>query len=198
MEQPQVRIACAGHSQAPISRFVELQGDLKSLSEENYRKLKSEIALRGFSFPVNVWVNEGNLVLLDGHQRIRTLTQMAAEGWGIPEIPYCTVEAQDYKEAKRKLLGAASQYGKIEEQGLYEFMQDMDLPAIELKGSFALPEIDLEKFSEGWLENKEPSQKESFKEFSEDSFSNFQHQCPRCGFQFNDSSSKNNRPLDPS
>lgn len=39
----------------PIADLLPTQGDLKDLSEVNYKKLKSNIERRGFIEPVSVW-----------------------------------------------------------------------------------------------------------------------------------------------
>lgn len=39
----------------PIADLLPSQGDLKDLTEKNYKKLKNVIEQRGFSVPVYVW-----------------------------------------------------------------------------------------------------------------------------------------------
>lgn len=50
-----IKISCSTKDYLPLDTLVEFQGDLKSLSEENYQKLKSEILQTGFAFPIYVW-----------------------------------------------------------------------------------------------------------------------------------------------
>lgn len=146
-----VHIACLGADVASLDEFVELQGDLKSLSKENYEALKTEIIEQGFSFPPNVWFHDGKKYLLDGHQRVRVLRRMREEGFTIPPIPFSVVEANSMDQAKIKLLGAASQYGKTEEKGLAAFISDLQIAPLKLK-AFPLPQINMAKFVQGLMD----------------------------------------------
>lgn len=109
---------------APIADLLPTQGDLKDLTDTNYKKLKNVIERRGFSYPVYVWEDsKGLLHLLDGHQRQRVLT---TEGWNDP-IPYLKVPAKDLQEAAARLLEITSQYATITQEGIDEFIATYDL-----------------------------------------------------------------------
>lgn len=167
-----VEIKCVGASQAPIESLTPFQGDLKTLSDENYEKLKNEILTMGFSEPISVWENEGKLFLLNGHQRHTALTRMKEEGIEVPEVPINFIQALDENEAKQKILALTSQYGEMSEIGLRDFCNDIGFDFLELKERFVFPEINFNK--------KEPINKELKKEM----FQDFKHQCPRCGFEY--------------
>jgi DNA modification methylase len=143
---PAIRIECEGKEKLPISKLEPFQGELKSLSEENYLKLKKELLEQGFSEPISVWKHQGHNYVLNGHQRLRVLTKMAEEGLNIPEIPISLVQARTIKDAKRKILGLAGQYGKVEEEGLYEFLSTNELEALEVFEHVRFPEIDENSF----------------------------------------------------
>lgn len=114
---------------APISEFVETQGDLKFLSEENYKKLKKAIEKHGFDVPVYVWVDEkGTKHLLDGHQRKHVLE---TEGWFNP-IPYLVIKAKSIEQAAERLLEITSQYGTITQEGIDEYFATFELDEIEM------------------------------------------------------------------
>lgn len=151
-----IHIACGENGKAPVDLFKEFQGELKSLSKIAYEQLKNEILRRGFSFPINVWKNGGTMYILDGHQRLRTLMKMREEGYEIPEIPFNSIEAVDEKEAKLKLLSAASQYGKLESQGLYEFIENSKVDLSEVLEQFRFPEIDAQKFLAEYYQDSPP------------------------------------------
>lgn len=113
----------------PIADLLSTQGELKDLSEANYKKLKNTIERRGFSYPVYVWEDgKGLLHLLDGHQRQRVLT---TEGWNEP-IPYLKVPAKDLQEAMARLLEITSQYATITQEGIDEFMATYELNEAEV------------------------------------------------------------------
>jgi hypothetical protein len=149
-ETKTVRIECEGVKVADINDFSALQGDLKTLSDDAYSGLKAEIIEEGFSFSLHVWEHEGKRWIEDGHQRITALKRMREEGWEIPPIPYSLVYADDVQQAKRKILGAASQYGKVSETGLKDFLKDIHLDPIRLE-NFRLPEIKMPQFIETHL-----------------------------------------------
>ena len=48
----EIKITCDGSEYFDIDDFCELQGELKSLSEDSYNRLKKSILEFGFSFPV--------------------------------------------------------------------------------------------------------------------------------------------------
>jgi hypothetical protein len=145
MENKTIEIACEGNSRVALDELQPFQGELKSLSEANAAKLRLEIIERGFSFPLFVWVHEGKNFVIDGHQRLRVLADLAAEGYTIPAIPVCKVEARNFKEAKHKLLTAASQYGLIDDMGLTDFIKDAGLNADDILGTLEFPGVDLSK-----------------------------------------------------
>ena len=113
---------------ASITELTALQGNLKFLSKDNYKKLKKSIEKHGFYIPVYVWIDEnGKKWLLDGTQRSRVLT---AEKWLEP-IPYLTIKAPDIATATQRLLTITSQYGTITQEGLDEFIATFELPEAE-------------------------------------------------------------------
>lgn len=137
-----IKIACKGADQLPLDSFEHFQGDLKSLSEDSFKKLKREILKRGFSFPIHIWKNGEKFSVIDGHQRLRCLGQMAKEGYEIPLIPVVYVHAKDEQEARMKVLSGASQYGRVERDGLYQFMEMSNVTIDEMALSFELPSVD--------------------------------------------------------
>ena len=145
-QQHVVRIAAQGADVLPYSDLTFFQGDLKSLSKENYEKLKMRIIEDGFSEPISVWQHEGHNYILNGHQRYRTIkTMVENEGWECPELPVSYIQADSMAQAKRKVLSLTSQFGELEKQGLYQFMHEAEIPPGELE-AFPMPEIDVPKF----------------------------------------------------
>lgn len=188
-----ISIKCTGAKNYKLDELVEFQGNLKDLSEENYNKLKREILNHGFSEPVSVWEHEGKNYLLNGHQRFRVLTGMKAEGYFVPPIPASVVQADDITQAKEKVLALTSQYGEITDTGLYEFMNEsgIDLSYLE---DLRFPEIDLDKWRDSYIEGSEIANTSA--ELDLASFDNFHHQCPKCGFEWNDNDKDRNTPED--
>jgi hypothetical protein len=133
-----IRIACHGSRLAPLASLEVIQGDLKELSTENYAKLRQRIETKGFDAPVFVWRDK----ILDGTQRCRVLGTMLADGWELPGglVPVCDIEAADLEEAKERLLGYVSQYGRVTEDGLREILDGMEVPDLD---TVVLPGVNL-------------------------------------------------------
>jgi hypothetical protein len=145
-----IRIACDAHDTLPLDDLAPLQGDLKSLSAHDFARLKRAIVETGFAFPVYVWRDKrGTNYIVGGHQRVRVLRELRdAEHYIIPPIPVIYVHAKNLTEARRRVLQDISQYGRIEHQGLYEFLSQADLSLPDLEDHFRLPEIDPKKFGD--------------------------------------------------
>lgn len=154
MKQQQILVKCTGEGLIDFHKLQPLQGELKSLSVENYERLKHVILTLGFSSPFHVWFSPKGSFILDGTQRHRALRTMEDEGFEIPALPYVSVEASSEKEARRKLIALASQYGKVEGQGLYEFMTESEIDMNELMLSASFPDLNIQHFAaeffDGW------------------------------------------------
>lgn len=137
-----IQIACKGSRGVPYTDLQPFQGELKSLSDVNYKKLKRQILELGFSSPIHVWVNENRNCILDGHQRLETLKRMANEGYDIPTIPVVDVHVEGYAQAKRKVLALTSQFGEMTFDSLAEFAADMDISTSGLAEAFRFPEVE--------------------------------------------------------
>ena len=141
-----IQIRCEGSRSIDIDELIEFQGGLKDLEKSNYEKLKKEIEETGFAFPIYVWKQDGKERVLGGHQRLRTLKTMRATGYEIPPIPVIDIEAKDEKEAKRRILQDASQYGTVNEDGFLEFLTENQFDLEFAKDSFRLPDINWDSF----------------------------------------------------
>jgi hypothetical protein len=142
-----LRITCKTLDHISVSNLTEFQGDLKSLSQENFVKLRKSFEVNGFSAPVFVWQSGKKNFILDGHQRVRAVKRlMEVERWEVPDLPVVMIEAKSKTEAKRKLLHFCSEYGTMETDGLYQFIHDSGINFEELSADFNLRQIDLPSF----------------------------------------------------
>lgn len=148
-----IRVECQGADVLSFPDLTPFQGELKDLSKENYDRLRNEIIQRGFSAPFFVWQSEGKNYIEDGHQRLRVIEKLAQDGWEIPPLPVSWVFAKDKKEAKRKLLAFASQYGTFNEQGLYQYTLEAELSIGEMQKEYNFPEVNLEHFERAYFTN---------------------------------------------
>jgi ribosomal protein S27AE len=170
----------------PISALNDFQGELKTLSEESYSKLSKEITSTGFAFAPHAWRNpkDRKWYLVDGHQRIKAVRRLCDEsGYKIEPIQVIPVKAKSYEEAKRRVLQAASQYGEVIPQGLYEFLSESEIKFDDFKESFDFPTLNIEKFAAFFEKPKEES-KNNNSEVDGGQFSKLVHTCPQCGHKF--------------
>ena len=185
MAEKRIPIACKGNSEAKYCDLIPLQGNLKSLSESNYERLKKQILELGFSEPISVWKDGDSLRILNGHQRLRTIkTMVEKEGYRVGPLPISLVEAKNVDEAKRKILALTSQYGKIEDEGLYEFLQDTDIAPNTLDENYSFPEVNLNSFVTNYFEASEPpidDQKDLDPNMGDEVK---MIKCPNCGTEF--------------
>lgn len=189
-----VEIKCTGSDFAAIDDFHPLQGNLKTLSDENYEKLKAQILTYGFSEPIAAWDRENKKYIISGHQRIATLKRMRDEGYECPYIPYVMVEAADEHEAKMKVLSMASQYGKINPAGLRSFAEELELDIEDIDHDFSLPDVDLPALMEAdsFNEGKEVDVSEHTRTVGADKINekeidenlSTKNECPSCGYKW--------------
>ena len=182
MGKPSIKICCKGAVNISLEELIHLQGDLKELSEANYRKLRTSILRNGITFPLFVWQDGGTNFILDGTQRDRMLRKLAAEGYDIPPLPCAIITAKDKREACEKILLISSQYGKMTNDSLYAFISKNDLGFLELEEMLDLPQINLEEFKMGWL------QEPDFQPTGVDEQGRLDRKnpvtCPECGHEF--------------
>lgn len=146
----EIKIQCETKLYLPIENLNEFQGELKTLSTVNFEKLKKQIIDQGFSSPFLVWKNNGTYFLLDGHQRKRVVTKLKEAGYKVPDLPCVEIFAKTKLEAKKKLLSYVSQFGKVDKQGLYQYIIDAEL-GIEDMQEFEIPELNMEEFKEEYF-----------------------------------------------
>ena len=167
-----IEVKCKGADILPIDRILEFQGELKTLSKSNEKKLRNSILKFGFIAPFFVWDDKGEWRLLDGHQRLKTLLKMREEGYAIPLLPVDYIEADSEEDAKRKLLHITSQYGEFTVDGFENFTFGLDgFEDIRLTNDeFVLPDFEPATIDEqGRLDELEPKIVI----------------CPHCGKEFN-------------
>ena len=168
--------------QLDIDMLFPFQGNTKELSQQNRYKLRREILETGFSFAFHVWKLDDRYYIIDGHQRLSVLKGLRKEGYEIPAMTCNLIQADNIKEAKARVLQAISQYGKLNRKGLDDFIGD-DFDDFEMDERFDFPDFD---FNFDTDDDKPQEEATGAKELDEDNFKEFEHECPKCGFEFND------------
>lgn len=147
-----IKVKCKGSREVEWRKLsTELQGDLKISTREQIEKFKRRLCEMGFDMPFCIW--EGHNEVLDGKRRTIALTELESEGWEIPEkLPAVEIFAKTKKEAKKRVLGYISQFGRVDEQGLYDFQSDFNWD--ELTKNIDIPDINLDEFNKFWLNDE--------------------------------------------
>lgn len=174
-----IKIACKAAITLRLDQLVPFQGELKSLSEESFEKLKKSLLKYGVTFPFLVWHEGADYNIIDGTQRERVLSALQDDGYIIPPLPAVLIDAANATEAREKILLASSQNGEITEESLYQFIHQnkIDWPEIASMVDFRVFGVD--KFSDGWMK-QEPLDP------SAESGDGKEHECPNCGHVFRD------------
>ena len=155
-----IKIKCRGAAELPIDSILEFQGGLKKLSKKNLEKLKARILEDGFISPIFIWEFEGDNYILDGHQRLKALSALREEGYNIPLLPVVYIDADNERDARRKLLSITSQYGEFEIAELGDWLDDFE---IEIQESLRFCESEIKidnKPNVNLREDKEKSNSE--------------------------------------
>lgn len=153
-----IKIACTGAGVLSIDLMHPIQDEFKTLSDDRYNELKTQILEEGFSAPIFVWEDPEDALtkILDGTQRYTTLIRMRdKESYSIPQIPVVYVEADDVQQAIRKLLGFASQYGTVQEDGFARLLNKYEIEIEDLSGKIYIPSIDMSALEEKLEEIRE-------------------------------------------
>lgn len=124
--------------------------NLKDFSDEKAQKLKKSLKEFFFVMPFMVWQDsEGIIWILDGHHRQDTLQEMEAEGVVIPELlDACFIDCESKQEAAKLVLVYTSQYAKLTQQGLQDFVLNFNLDLLDLKSAIDIPEFSFDRFEQ--------------------------------------------------
>ena len=150
-----IRITCDPEQQqtrVPLADLEDFQGALKTLSEAATAEFRQNLLTLGYSFPTCLW--HGHKLILDGHQRNKVLRLLLHEGYVLMDVddvptvsvPVTWIMADSEKEARQKVLAAVSQYGKVSDEGLAEFMKLGDMSWPETEKWVDLPDFDADVF----------------------------------------------------
>lgn len=140
-----IRIECQGAAEASYTHLINLQGDLKVLTDEAYNRFKANILVNGFSEPISIWKDDDKLRIVNGHQRLATVKRMVEnEDYQVGKLPINFVFAKTYQEAKKKVLALTSEYGQISNQGLVNFLMDVDIDADYLRDAIKINNVNVE------------------------------------------------------
>lgn len=184
----QISIKTGGEFYLDIDELNFFQKKLKSITIEKFRDLKESLKKNGLPLGFHVWKNEklNQWDIMDGHHRYLALKEIRSEGYFVPPVPCNKVLAKTKKEAASIVLISNSKYAKMSEESLADYMIDFELSLEDLEFQ-DFGDIDLNDFSLDGEQVKET--KNTGAEINLNSFDNFQHQCPKCGFEWDENES---------
>jgi hypothetical protein len=140
-------------------------------SQEQIDHLVKQFEYQGFRQPVVV-SNRSGLVVA-GHGRLEAALKMGAEQ--IPAV-YQDFETEEQEYAYGIADNSTADWAELDLSGI-----NLDLP--ELGPDFDIDLLGIKDFS---LEPADKSINNTSTELDLGSFDNFQHECPKCGFEWND------------
>ena len=98
---------------AELDEFNELQEDFKIYDPDRNMKLQMLIITRGFKYAFKAWKDpDGQLWIIDAHQRKKALSILRKNGFTIPAIPYEPIQALTKKEAVEEIAAYNSEFAK--------------------------------------------------------------------------------------
>jgi hypothetical protein len=174
----------------PVGDLQDFQGSLKVLPEKNVAELTTSLVDLGYSFPTAIWY--GTSKILDGHQRNFVLAGLIRDGWSLVEydgspasgVPVVQVVAENEDEARRKVLAAVSQYGKVSPEGLQRFLADGKMKWDDVSAWVDLPDFDPKAFEKAFTTG--PGTATPPGSGFQDPEANMatQYCCPKCGYEW--------------
>lgn len=147
-------------------KLIPFQNDnLKDMTKEDFEKLEKSIDKNGSLMAWSVWQDKDKIYLLDGVGRKLLYEEKEKKGENPPRKVYCNfLDLKNKKEAARAVLILSSQYRKINDDGLNEFLNKNDLikELPELITQIDIPEFDIDKFIESNFEIEEDKESKNF------------------------------------
>ena len=174
-----ISIKCGGEQFVDFEELNWFQGKLKSITEDNFKALKQSIIEDGIVIGFHAWRDEnGKVWTIDGHHRHLALNALKSEGWFVPPIPVSFVQSATKKEAAKAVLISNARFAKLSDESFSDFMIDFDLKLDDIK-LLDLPDVDL-----SYLNGSQKELSNTSEELALDDFSEFEHKCPKCGFEW--------------
>lgn len=123
---------------------IWLQGNLKTITSSALNRLKRSILEQKIIRPFYAWENKKKIYILDGHHLKLALEQLAEEGTKIPDsLPAIYLDCGSLDIAKELVLLYSSQYAKVTEEGVVDFLKGVKIDPCQLKMQISIPQISL-------------------------------------------------------
>lgn len=142
-------------SQQIESRIIKtepiLWRELQFIQQENFKewvsngaeKLVQSILKYQFIAPFMVWENEGVIYCLDGRHRYLDLVKVSDVGNAVPDyLPATFIDCANMKEAAELVLVYSSNYAKVTQEGLMDFVMKFDLDFPDMQSMLNIADFD--------------------------------------------------------
>lgn len=171
-----MEIKCSHKEIVPTLKLVGHPRNTNKHPEKQIKMLAKIIQHHGWRHPIIVSKRSGFIVA--GHGRLE-----AAKLLGLDEVP---VDYQDFESE-------ASEFQfLVADNKIAELAEHDDLKMVSEIKDLGLEDIDFELFGIDNFDFQEiPETKNTSAELDLNTFDNFDHQCPKCGFEWNDDGSDN-------
>ena len=162
----------------PLERLVPYERNARTHSPEQVAQIAASIQEFGFTNPILVDGADG---ILAGHGRLA-----AAKDMGLSEVPVIVLDhlspeqRRAYVIADNQLaLNAGWDMELLQQEVMALNLTDFDLSLLGFDEDRIAGLLDPNGI------NKTAKEYDGSEEFSEEEFSEFEHKCPRCNFEFN-------------
>lgn len=169
-----MKIHCLYDQLIPVSQLKPHPKNRNSHPKDQIERLAKILEFQGWRYPIKVSKRSG--FITSGHGRLE-----AAKLAGMKEVP---VNFQEYESEEQEILDLTS-------DNAIALWSELDLSAINLDILDLGPDLDLDllglkDFVVEPLEKIDSKTKDTSAELDLDAFDNFEHNCPKCGFGWND------------
>lgn len=97
--------------------------NVKSISHESMRKLKSAMIDAGYSVPIIIWQDGDQYRIIDGHHRVQALSELEGKANVPDKIPAILLDCKDESEARKCVMLASSVYAETNATALDNFLK---------------------------------------------------------------------------
>lgn len=133
-------------------KFIQSES-FKKLKADTFAKLKQSLIENNFIESFKVWEHDKIIYCLDGYHRIKAFKDIEKYGhrgnfYKIPKkFQADFIDCKNEKEASKLILVYSSQYAKINQSGLEQFINLTNLDLSDIEDQIAIPNIKLENLS---------------------------------------------------
>ena len=162
----------------PLDRLVPYERNARTHSAEQVAQISASIQEFGFTNPILVASDNG---IIAGHGRLQAARELAMDTVPVVVLDHLTpAQRRAYVLADNKLaLNAGWDDDLLAEEITALHLEDFKLSTLGWSDSDIADMLDPEGI------NEPAKEYEGSQEYGEDEFSEFEHKCPRCGFEFN-------------